>query len=195
MELAYAQAHITAFRMLDEREPGTWSLAAGENSISFPPEDLDVGRGALVTIHRAIPVPDKDVPLQDILEFRTRRRDELVALRHHLEDIYQRVIAAGDQPMALNTAIERIQSAIADHIKVSREAKFPLRLADVSAELNLLSPATGAATAWLLGLPMLESLITGAVSSLSANVGVALKGRRASATPFRYISSYHSELF
>ena len=57
---------IRAFQLLDEAEPGTWSIATGERSISFVDDELREGRGALVTLHRAIPVPDKDVPLAEV---------------------------------------------------------------------------------------------------------------------------------
>src|SRR5437667_6766069 len=33
--------HVAAFRILDEREPGVWSLGAGKNAISFAPDDIE----------------------------------------------------------------------------------------------------------------------------------------------------------
>jgi len=68
------ELHLAAFyRKLDQSEPGVWSLGTGKNSISFPEREMEEGRGVLVRLYEAIPVPDKDVPLQDILEFRTKR--------------------------------------------------------------------------------------------------------------------------
>jgi Family of unknown function (DUF6236) len=125
---SFVQTHIDAFRALDQREPGVWSLSTGKNAISFAGDDMELGKGVLVSLYRAIPVPDKDVPLEDILEFRARRRDELITLRHHLEDIYQRVISAGDGELALNTEIERLERAIDDHIKAARGSGLKFRL-------------------------------------------------------------------
>ena len=87
MAQGYAGAHVHAYRTLDEREPGVWSLGKGENSVSFSDTDVEHGRGALIGLYKAIPVPDKEVPLQDILEFREKRHAELLALRHHIEAI------------------------------------------------------------------------------------------------------------
>ncbi|MEI5680448.1 DUF6236 family protein [Mesorhizobium sp. CCNWLW179-1] len=188
-------AHVEAFKTLDAREPGKWSLATGDRSISFPEHTLDIGRGALVRIHQAIPVPNRDVALADILEFRTKRRAELLSLRHHLEEVYQRVISAGDGPLAWNTEIERLQNSIGDHIKSAREAKFKFRLADISANLNLLPVGIAALAAHTLSLPMISALLSSIPSALSLSVGSALKGRNAIPTPYKYVSSYHQELF
>ena len=196
--MAMRAAHTGAFRFLDKRQPGAWSLAVGENSISFDDDQLDEGRGALVNLYRAIPVPDKDVPLEDILKFRQRRRSELLALRHHLEAVYQKVISAGDGALAWNTEVERLQEAIKDHIKASKESGLRFRNVSLSANLNLVGLARSAVTftaAQSAGLPAVESLLAGAVASISVNVGSSLKGASATGTPFRYVSAYHEEIF
>ncbi|MGX5805236.1 DUF6236 family protein [Bradyrhizobium sp. Arg314] len=184
-------AHVGAFRLLDKNEPGQWSIATGERSLSFASNDIDEGRGVLVKLYNAIPVPNKDASLVDILEFREKRRSELLALRHHLESVYQRVIAAGDGPLAWNTEVEQLQKAVADHLKAGREAPFKLRLADISASLNLISIGAGALSAYWMGLPLIPGMIAGAAAGLSLEVGGALKGREAVSTPFKYVSSYH----
>jgi hypothetical protein len=188
-------AHLAAFSLLDQKEPGTWSVAMGERSISFHNEDLEAGRGALVRLYNAIPVPDKDVPIAEVLEFREKRRTELLALRTYLEGVYQRVITAGDGPLAWNTELDALQRAIEDHIKASKESKLRLRLADISAGLNLSPIGAAGFTAFAAGLPLVPSLITGFMAGISLEVGAALKRRKAATTPFKYVTSYHHELF
>lgn len=196
MAQAFVQAHVAAFKLLDAKEPGVWSVATGVNAVSFPEADLDLGRGVLVSLHRAIPVPDKEVPLQDVLEFRAKRRDELMALRHHLEDIYERVISAADGALALAKETERLQRAVDNHIKIARETRFRLRLADVDASLNF-APAVGVGAITLLASGSVTHALAAAAGSavLSVKVGPSLKSHKATATPFRYVSSYHRELF
>lgn len=191
----FRMAHMTAFRALNEVEPGRWSFASGENSISLPEEDVDDNRGVLVRLHQAIPVPNSDVPYADVLEFRERRRPELVALRHHLEDVYQKIISSGDEKLAMNTEIERLQLAIRDHIKVSEESRMRLRLSSLTANLNILPIAMGVISSSALGLPILGEVLTGLSSSISIDSGIGLKRNAVSSTPFRYISSYNKELF
>jgi Family of unknown function (DUF6236) len=179
----------------DEREPGKWSLATGEGSISFPESDLEVGRGALVRLHRAIPVPDKDVPLRDILMFREKRRSELLALRHHLESIYQRVLAAADGELAINTEIEALQAAIADHIRASKETGFKFRAVSLNASLNLVKGATVGVGVLALGLPAVAALMMAAGAAINIGPGTALTWGKPTGTPFQYISAYHEEVF
>ncbi len=193
-------AYINGFRKLDDAEPGVWSLSRGENSVSFDDDDLNANRGVLVQLHQAIPVPDRDVPLEDILEFREKRRAELLALRHYLEDIYERVISAGDGALALNKEIERLEGAIIDHFKASKGAGIRLRLSSLSAALNLDVGviATVVIAGLVFNLPVVDALLVaaaGQAARMSINVGAELKRHKATPTPFQYISSFHNELF
>ncbi|MER9883112.1 DUF6236 family protein [Mesorhizobium sp. M0118] len=192
---ALREAHIAAFRQLDEREPGQWSVSVGERSISFGEDELQEGRGALVRLYNAVPVPTESVPIEKILEFRTKRRPELLSLRDHLEGVYQKVISAGDGALAWHTEVERLQSSINDHIKASREAPFKFRLSDLSASLNLAPIGAAVAVAYSMGMPLLPAIIQGAAAGIAIETGAALKGRRVITTPFRYVSSYHKDVF
>ena len=192
---AFGQAHVHAYRTLDEQEPGTWSLGRGENSVSFPDAELENDRGALIQLYQAIPVPDKDVPLQDILEFRSKRSAELLALRYRLEAIYQRVVVAGDGALALNTEIGALEQAIAEHIKVSMESKMSFRNMSFGASLNVPAGVRAGLTAVKMGLGVAESLLVGAGAAIGFGPGISLKGRSTVPTPFQYISSYHETLF
>jgi hypothetical protein len=195
MAQGFRFAHVHAFRLLDQREPGVWSLATGERSISFLDDELDIGRGALMRLHKAIPVPDKDVPLQDILEFRSKRRSELLALRHHLEIIYQRIVTAGDGELALNTEVGALEQAIADHIKASKEARFSFRGMSIDASLNVPGGLVAGLAAYSASLSIVTSLLSGVGAAIAFGPGVSLKGHKVSSTPFRYVSSYQDKLF
>ena len=81
------RGYLTAFRTLDNLEPGKWSVGFGSNALPLPASALAKGRGILLSLQEAIPIPDKSVPLQDILEFRQKYRDELLAFRYYLYSI------------------------------------------------------------------------------------------------------------
>jgi hypothetical protein len=129
------------------------------------------------------------------LEFRTKHRAELLALRYYIEDVYERILNAGDGELAWNKEIDRLQGAIADHIRASREFRLRLRLADFEASLNLFGLGAALATAHLAHLPALDALLPAGIASVSVNIGIALKRRAAIATPFQYVISYNKELF
>lgn len=191
----YRQLHIAAFKFLDNREPGVWSLATGERSISFLDSELEIGRGALVQLHRAIPVPDQTVALQDILEFRKNRRPELLALREHLEQVYHRVQNAGDGPLAWNTEITALNRALADHLKASKEWGVKLRWVSVDVGLNLVGGVAATAVGLSQGIPLLQAAAIASPAFLSLKGGPSLSKRASSTTPFRYVSRFHEELF
>lgn len=193
----YRHAHVQAFTQLDEAEPGVWSLATGERSISFVDHDLEAGRGALVNLHRALPVPDKDVHLQDVLDFKQKRHPELAALRHHLEGIYVSVGNAVDGDLAFNSEYEALDRAIADYIKSTRGLGLKWRLAGMEASLNLAGAIAGGYAAYKGGLSATEIALGAGAGALAVKVGgLGLARTRGSATtPFRYVSSYYRDLF
>lgn len=192
---AMHESQVAVFRELDKREPGSWSLAVGQKSIAFPDHDLESGRGVLVKLYGAIPVPDKEVPLQEILDFKQRRGAELQALRYHMDSVYQRLISAGDGALAWESEIDQLKSSIEDHIRVSRETKFKFRLFDLSASLNLVPVAAAVLSRNYLHISLGESVVTGVAAGIAINISSGLKNRKSSKTPFNYVSSYHKELF
>jgi hypothetical protein len=195
LQQAFVQAHVQAFKTLDQREPGKWSLATGENSMSFGPEDLSEGRGVLVRLHRAIPIPDKDVPLQDILEFRVKHRGELLALRYHLDAVYQRISAAGDGELALNTELSALELAISDYIKAARMALFPFLNMSVEANLNVPAAVAAGLVVYQTGLGLVSALLAGVAAGFGISPTASLRGHKESARAFRYISSFHDRVF
>jgi Family of unknown function (DUF6236) len=114
---------------------------------------------------------------------------------NHLETIYQRVLAAGDGALALNTEVESLQTAIADHIRVSKETGLKFRPASLNASLNLVKGATVAAGTYGLGLPVVAALMARVGAAISVGPGTALTWGKPTGTPFQYVSSYHKEVF
>lgn len=188
---------LRAFRELDAAERGTWSLATGERSITLDDDELTDGRGVLVRLHHALPVPDRDVPLEDILTFKEKRRDELLGLRCHLEAVYARVMAAPDSPLALNSELTALDRSLSDYLKSTKSGAVKLwRFTSIDAELQLLPGINAAVTAFSSGLPLLQALTTGASAMIGVSAALGLKGlRRESDVPWRYVARYLDEVF
>lgn len=191
-----------AFDHLQEISPGAWSIGRSPQVRIFDEGDVNSHQGLRIKIERAIPVPDREVPLFDVLEFRHRRTAELLNLRHELERTYQRILSEPDRPLAELTEIEALERAIADHVKVSREFRFPFKLMDFQGNLSAghaLDGAVAFSTSRTLGLPLVESAMVGIAtmgrSFLTTGIGVGLRKSRNISSPFEYISKYHEELF
>lgn len=195
----YRLAHIAGYKELDSQEPGCWSLARGDKSISFADDDLEVGRGVLVSLCNAIPVPDKDVPLNEILEFKTKRFDELVSLRIYMERLYQKIASQPDYRLAMLPEKEDFEKSLTDYIKTAKEAKLPFRLTkEFSAKITLSASDVAnliGSAAMGVGVSPLIGCIAGAASVIKLTAGLGLKGQRKTTSPFEYVSSYHRDLF
>ncbi|WAS56180.1 DUF6236 family protein [Burkholderia ambifaria] len=196
------RAQLQAFADLNNREPGAWAIAQGENSLILASDTMQPSNGAYVELHRAIPIPTTDVPLNEILEFRERRRDELLLLRRELDTFVAEIEAAEDHATALASRIAAIDSACANLLSLGREWQFPVRLANIKASVSLgmrtLVPAFGAgwATGISYGLPAAFAAagLAGAMFSLELKADLSPRGIRRPTSPFRYAYRAHEEL-
>jgi hypothetical protein len=190
----YRDSFLFAFRRVNKIQPGKWSAAIGGRSISFHvPEDRS-SRAALVRLYQSVPIPASDVPLADLLEFRQRRRAELMAFRHDIEAIYQRVQRAGDGELAWNSEVESLQRTLIDLVKVAREGSFKFLKGSFDAKLNLPTAVAAGLTAHQAGLSMLGALLSAAGAAVAVQTGVGLKDRSTLKTPYSYVAKYHTEL-
>ena len=202
MAEVFLESHLKTYSGLEGRDPGRWSLARGEASLTFQEKDRQSDRGLIVDLFAAIPVPDKAVPLTDILEFKEKRRAELVALRHHLDEIYQSIVNSADKPHAKAAALQAMDSALVDLLKVSQESGLKMKLSGLEAKIDVLDLKSGvmaAVGALGYGLPLTAAAIAGIagalVPSFTIKNGFSIKREKRSATPFEYVSRYHRDLF
>lgn len=197
--IAFLKAHLESFSFLDRKEPGRWSLARGEDSISFPEEQMEKQRGLLLQFYDAIPIPDREVPIEAVLEFRARRRAELLSLRHHIDNIYLEVLASPDKDLAAISALTAFDKSLSDHIRASQEAPFRMRLSGLDIKFDWKTVGVGIAShagAVAAGLPLASALLaTGGLTALSMlSVTAGIKGRERSNSPFEYVARFNKEL-
>lgn len=182
------------------RAPGRWSMALGPGALELPASAVDEGQGLMFTLHNGIPIPDAAVPIEAVLEFKRRRNAELLALRAYMDDAYQIVINSADPNHALTAAVAKIEKAIADQVRASREAPIRFRLSTMRVTLKTLWTAGAAAgAAAVAGVPLLGVAAAAGISAAGEIVGdievsAALKGLKADGAPFGYINHYREEL-
>ena len=192
---------VKTFEALDEKFPGAWAVGGPMGQSAFGSRYTEAGRGLLFELTDAVPVPQRDVPLNEILEFKERRRAELLSLRWHLENVYQAISSAPDRPLAARTEMGRLDRAIADHVKVISEERFRLAIGQVQAKLSVADgfqalAAVGVASAF--GFPLVNATLAG-LGMVGLNVlgsvgsSISLKKRRDSPIPFEYLTSINRE--
>lgn len=199
---AIARGQFQAYKDLERNEPGNWALSQGESSLLWKEGLADEGTGSIIELHRAIPIPKQDVPISEILEFRQRRRDELMLLRHYIESLVNEIEGATDKPSALQKRVTEIDQACADLLAVGKEWQFPVYLSNLKASFSL-SPGRflpAISVGWKLGEPYGLSAATaaataaGAASTLEIKADYGLRSIARPASPFRYAYRAQEEL-
>ncbi|WP_409295034.1 DUF6236 family protein [Pseudomonas sp. KCJK8670] len=182
--------------------PGIWSLSQGANSVEnrsvVAPEP-----GTLVKLLNAVPVPAEEVPLEEILRFKAKRRDELLAFRDHFEELVSRVSANPDPDEELRRVLKEVDQACSDLVKTTREWQFPVKLTSTEASLNFsienairagreaydaikLSPLALSQTATAVAVGGAALL-----SQIEFKPGLSYRGLKRPRSPYRY--AYHVE--
>jgi hypothetical protein len=197
-----AKGQIQAYQDLERAEPGVWALAQGENSLLWREGLFEEGKGTLVELHRAIPIPKHDVPLAEILEFKQRRQDELVLLRHLIESFVSEIEKSADKPLALKERIAELDQACADLLTVGREWRFPVYLSNVKASFNFspmkFLPAVG--FGWEVGkhhsltAATSAALAAGVVSTIEIKGDFGIRSMKVPKSPYRYAYNICEEL-
>lgn len=204
-----AKTQIMAFQELDSREPGKWSLAQGQNSFLLLDGQLVNGKSAEVELVRAIPVPNKDVPLADILEFKAKRHDELMHLRSEIDGLFAQIGAADDPKAKLEENVRKVDVACADVLRLGKEWHFPMRLTnfkptyEVRPLVTLIGGIGGFGAAQSVGLPVTGAILAGMGAAATATApavkwsfdGFEWRGLRPRLGPYRYVYHFHNEVF
>lgn len=111
---------LESIRILETENPGCWSYGFGKNFT-----DINLGecksRSILVDLISTIPIPDGDVPLQDILRFKSQRYDELLRFRIALDRMYDDIIASSDAISKFKSCATELKVAVDDLSRVCRE--------------------------------------------------------------------------
>lgn len=189
-------ANSVALERAEMQEPGRWSMSRGPQTSSLITDPHGKDRGLLIKLYECLPLPSRDVPLADILEFKEKRRDELQALRQHLERVYQSILAAPDRARAEENELAALDQALAAHIKTIQEAPFKKVLGSLEASLDvpaLANSLVSGVTAFMAGLPLSSALLAGA-GSLGVSLGLGRPNAGRSGSPFEYVTSAHKEL-
>ena len=151
----------------------------------------------MINLYNALLVPEGNIPLEAVLEFKERRNDELLALRHYLDDVYLKIITSPDSSLTELSEIERLDIAIANYTKSIKEKKFSLTNTSLQANFSLTKAGAAAlaasSLAGPLGLSIASVALAGIVAGIDIRLGKGLKGNRSEDTPFQYISSLHRE--
>lgn len=193
------------FDVREGQEAGRWALASSmerdlSNVTALPNAGIKAeGRALLVRLNAAIPVPTAEVPIHEILEFKDRRKAELLALRAHIDSIYEAVLGSPDRPLAQQREVAKFEQAVTDHLKVSRESFASLRALfprfKVTWDGVKLGDLGVGGLAAFVAAPALNSAAAGlGIGAVSLLRNVKISAERKSSSPFEYLTCISREL-
>ena len=113
---------FSEFTNLERAQPGVWSMDQDGPQFSLPPETLTQGRGVQVELEKLLPVPDHDVPISDILNFKQKRAPELAAFQSAMDGLYQMITSSHDSARAYEVARDAVQRAVSDMFRAMKES-------------------------------------------------------------------------
>ena len=115
---------------LDSRSLEVWSVmplipdqkrTLAAQSTPYLPKSHKTHASIEVQLKNALPVPDRDVPYEDLLEFKNSRSEQIQRLHAELSQVASRYINLMDDEQALLLALNDVNSAVSELQRVYEE--------------------------------------------------------------------------
>ena len=157
--------------------------------------------GELFTLINAIPEPDESVNIHDVLEFRHKRQGELKNLMNKINELNIRVLKAENRDLELKAAINEIDIACSDVIRLYAESGIKFNLSEVKFNFNVPEIAVNASAAYIgaktFGLPetgaVLASIAYGFNTFVNFSSSMSLR-KIDKSNPFNYVGEMSKKL-
>ncbi|ARC94703.1 hypothetical protein B6A42_24970 [Vibrio coralliilyticus] len=198
--LLHAQAIVAEALM--GMEPGKWVFMQDGDRLHLSDEHSELRNNLTLDIANIMPVPPGNTPLEDILEFKLQRKDQLGELWYYLDNLCLQVQREPDRALAQSTATHEFGKAIEASMRVTKEKwrGFHLTNFKASVSMDYKNIMTGGAAEYLShtvpafdALPQGVAAILGiAVSTLKISGDIS-RTPRAPKSPEQVKLSYLSE--
>jgi hypothetical protein len=185
----------------NKEEPGKWTMAQTEGIIRGTQHAQGTEACLVFDLINSIQLPDRLVSINDVLEFKQKRRDELEAFHTYMEEIYQSISISKDIPRAKTHELQKLETAIANYNKTVKE-KFQNRLLSslrIILDRSLITSAgmaMGAASlAPAIGLPALGAGVMVGAASFAIQSILTERAPNTGLHPLTYVTKIENELF
>lgn len=133
---AIAQAQIAEGLIKTDKECD-WVMHQMGNTLSLPNKYQKQHKNLRFDLVNALPVPSGDTPIDEILDFKFRRKDELENLHKTLDEAYIQILNSPDPSFTTVKAVSELKASISALEQVSGERWKKTTKYDFSAQLNL----------------------------------------------------------
>lgn len=196
----FSTCYHQCFNQLEAKNPGAWAIAQAPGAQDGKGGLFECSRGAQVDLVRAVPVPSAEMPMEEVLEFRLKRIDEVNDFHIAVGDFFENWINSEDQAHQLRLAQNKIQRACADLISVSRETRYPFRISNWKVGyafpliVGMPTYLSLEAIPKLEMFPFAEELLGIGAGYMTINKALAKKKEGLRTSPYRYSVSMEKEL-
>ena len=128
---------LAAFESLDGREAGKWSVSRAASGLALPATAFRGKDGFRIKLENLLLIPDRQVPYEDVLKFREDHHPELLALRHHLDEMALEVARDGFGGLAETVALEKFMKSLDDYHAAMRPKNFLKRITSLEVSFSV----------------------------------------------------------
>lgn len=196
-------AQTTVARDLIKNDRGVdWVLHQIGSEIIIPDEESIEKQLIRVDLVNSLPVPNGDVPIPDILDFKERRKDELLQLHQAIDDLYLEILSSPDQSLKTKQSVSQFRKSIETLNNVTREKWEITDKFDISAELNINGKDVAAGVAAGAVFDFFTNLYIVPIGTIVGAVATTIKVKASSTKTFEpskekrvlgYLASAHKE--
>lgn len=126
----YADIQLQALEELRAKNGDTdWCLHFLNEDINVAPGRAELKETIRFDLLDELPVPQIDVPLHDVLEFKERRADALLEFHEYLDELYLEIMNSGDIHLQKAKSIAKLKKAIDGLEKLNQETwQSPIKM-------------------------------------------------------------------
>lgn len=162
------KSQMQTFLNNNKEQSGSWSLAQPNSKLFLPKESSIQTRTIEIELYNSLPIPTGEVSIEDILEFKERRIDELSEFRYCMDNLYEEILSSNDSERSIEKNITLIQRKIIDIDRLMNESMFKKIVGSMKVNINLSDAFSKGALGILAGKAFnvpFEGAIIGAASS------------------------------
>lgn len=182
MEKLMLDMQINAFEINNRKENEIWSLAQPNKQIVLPSNKSVRSEILHLDICNSIPIPDKSVNLEKILEFKEKRYNELLEYRYHMDNVYLELLKSPDIDISKSVAIRNMQNKLIDITRVMDESLIRRMSGSIKIELDITSlvvaGVSGLMAGSFVGFPKAGTLLGLAGSAIKTSLEISFKPKK-----------------
>ncbi|MHA1342201.1 MAG: DUF6236 family protein [Promethearchaeota archaeon] len=116
-----SSAQLEVMRNLNREQNGIFVLGQAGPNLFLPESERELSPGIELKLTNALPTFSADIPVEDILNFKEKRRDELKRFQNTLSKFGEKLSGTDNIERATNITIEEINLRLGDLHRVMKE--------------------------------------------------------------------------